>query len=127
MGGDVCGDCRIDFFYSMSCYALTMNNCGKVGELSNEGADWIFPQFQEIKETSVVLTINKILRVYVGNVGGFKSSDAVGTSIRSGSAYNMVLNPTLDVFPAITHGSWNFRRENHILIYLDFSSIVCMH
>ena len=30
MGGDVCGDCKIDYLRSMEFYALTMNNCGKV-------------------------------------------------------------------------------------------------
>ena len=67
-----------------------------------------------------------MLRVCFGKVGGFKMSDAVGTSIRCGSAYDMVLNPALDVLSAITHGGWNFRGENCILLYLDFSSIVCI-
>ena len=39
MGGDVCGDWKIDFFHSMACYALIMKNCGKVREGSNRGAD----------------------------------------------------------------------------------------
>ena len=75
-----------------------MNNCGKVREGYIGGADWIFPQFQAIKDNSVVLTINKILHDCVGKVGGFKISDAVGTSIRLDSEYDMVLNPTLDFF-----------------------------
>ena len=60
MGGDVCGDWKIDFFHSMACYALIMKNCGKVREGSNGGADCIFPQFQAIKDTSVVLSIDKM-------------------------------------------------------------------
>ena len=98
MGGDVYGDWKIDYFHSMACYALTMENCGKVREGYIGGADWIFPQFQAIKDNSVVLTINKILHDCVGKVGGFKISDAVGTSIRLDSEYDMVLNPTLDFF-----------------------------
>ena len=39
MGGNVCGDWKVDFFHSMAYYALTMNNCGKVQEGSNGGAD----------------------------------------------------------------------------------------
>ena len=56
MGGDVHGNWEIDFFHSMSCYVLTMNNSVKVREGSNEGADWMFPQFQAIKETSVLFS-----------------------------------------------------------------------
>ena len=61
MGGDGYGSWKIDFLHSMACYVLTMNNCGKVREGSDGGVDWVFPQFQAIKETSVVLTINKII------------------------------------------------------------------
>ena len=86
-----------------------MNNCGKVREGSNRGADQIFSQFQAIKQTRVFLTINKMLQVYVGKVGGCKSSDTVGTSIRRGYAYDMVLNPNINFLYAITHGGWNFR------------------
>ena len=56
-----------------------------------------------------------------------KRGDAVGTSIRRGSAYDVVLNTTLDVLSAIACGSWNFQGQNHILLYLKISSIVCMH
>ena len=111
MGDDVCGDCKLDFFHRMACYALTMNNCGKLREVSNEVSDWIFPQFQAIKDTSFSSTINKMLQFCVGKVGGFKSSDTVGTSIRRGSADDMVLNTTLDFF---RHHSWQLgfpRRE----------------
>ena len=104
MGGGVCGDWKIDFFHSMTCYALRMSNCVKVQEGFNGGDDCISSQFQAIKDTSVVLTIIKMLRVCVAKVGIFKSSEAVGTSMRSGSADNMVMNPTLDVLSAITHG-----------------------
>ena len=45
MGGDVYGDWKIDYFHSMTCYALTMNNCEKVREGSNWGDDCILPQF----------------------------------------------------------------------------------
>ena len=43
----------------------------------------------------------------------------VEISIFLDSADNMVLNRTLDVLFAITCGSWNFRRENRIIISLD--------
>ena len=52
-------------------------------------------------------------------VGGVKRSDVVRTSIRHGSADDMVLNPTLNVLSAITCGGWNFQGENHILLYLN--------
>ena len=54
IGGDVYGDLKIAFFHSMECYAVTMNNCGKVRKGSNGGADWILPQFKAIKDISVV-------------------------------------------------------------------------
>ena len=88
----------------MACYVLTMNKGGKLQEVSNEGIDWMFPQFQAITYTSVVFTINKMIQGCVGMVDGFKRSDAVGTSIRRGYADDMVLNPTLDVLYAITRG-----------------------
>ena len=47
-------------------------------------------------------------------------SDTVGTPINCGSADNMFLNPTVDVLSTITHGGWNFRGENRILLYLNF-------
>ena len=59
-------------------------------------------------------------------VGRFRMSDTAETSIRRGSADDMVLNPNLDVLSAITRGSCNLRGENHILLYLNFSSIVFM-
>ena len=65
-----------------------------------------------------------MLQDCVGKVGGFKISDALGTSIHRSSADDMVLNPTLDVLSAITHEGWNFQRYNRILIYMNFSSIV---
>ena len=61
MGGDVCGDWKVDYFHSMACYALKMNSSGKLWEGSNGSDDYIFPQFKAIKDPSVVLTINKIL------------------------------------------------------------------
>ena len=54
MGGDVRGDWEIYYLHSMACYILTMNNCGKLQEVSNEDVYWMFPQFQAIKETSVL-------------------------------------------------------------------------
>ena len=60
-----------------------------------------------------------MLQGYVGNAVGLKSIDAVGTSIHSGSADDMVLNPTLNVLSAITCGGCNFQVDNHILLYLD--------
>ena len=85
-----------------------MKNCKNVWEVSNEVVDWMFTQFQAIKYTSVILTINKMLQVYVGNVVGLKMIDAVVTSIHHGSADDMVLNTTLDVLSAITCGGCNF-------------------
>ena len=79
----------------------------------------MLPQSQEIKETTVSFTINKMLQFCIWKVGGFKRSDVVVTSIRRGSADNMVLNPTLDIFSVITCGGWNFQGEKHILIHLN--------
>ena len=60
----------------------------------------MFPEFQAIKETSVAF-------ICVGKVGRFKRSDTERILICCGSADDMVLNPTLDVFSVITFGSWN--------------------
>ena len=81
----------------MECHVLTMNNCGRLLEGSNECVDWMFPQFQAIKCTSVDFAINKILQGCVGKVYGFKISDMVGTSIRHGYADDIVMNSTIDV------------------------------
>ena len=83
---------------------LDNENYGKVRAGSNGSADWILTQFKAIKDTSVVLTINEMLRVYVGKVDQFKSSDTVVTSISRDSEYDMVLNPTIDALSSITHG-----------------------
>ena len=88
----------------MECYVLTINNCGKLQEGSNESVAWMFPQFQAIKETSVALIINKIIQGCVGMVDGFKRSDAVGMSICRGFADDMALNPTIYVLSTITRG-----------------------
>ena len=48
-----------------------MNNSGNLQEGSNEGVDWMFPQFQEIKETSVDFSINKIIQGCVVMLDGF--------------------------------------------------------
>ena len=109
MVGDVRGDWEIYFFHSMACYVFTMKICGKLREGSNEGVYRMFLQFQAIKETSVSFRINKMLQICVGMVNEFKSSDAVGMSIRHGSADDMVLNSNLDVLYDITRGGWNFR------------------
>ena len=85
---------------------MKINSCGKLRKGSNEGVDWVFPQFQEIKETSVDLSINKMLQGCVGMVNVFKRIYAVGTSIRCGSSDDMVINPTLDVLSVITCGGW---------------------
>ena len=79
MDGDVRGDWEIDFFHSMACYVLTMNNCGYLRGGSNEVVEWMFLQFLEIKETSVAFSINKMLQGCVGMVDEFKRSDGVGT------------------------------------------------
>ena len=105
---------------------LQMDNFGKLKEGSNEGVDWMFPQFQAIKETSVVLTINKMLQVCVGMVDVFKIIDTVGTSICRFFVDNMVMNPTLGFWYPLTRGGWNFRGENFILLYPNFSGIVCV-
>ena len=63
--------------------------------------------------------INKFLQDCVVTVDGFKMNDAVGTSSCCGSADKLFLNPTVDVLSAITHGSWNLREENRILIYMN--------
>ena len=60
-----------------------------------------------------------MIQGYVGMVDGFKRSDAVGISILCGYAYDMVLNPTIDVLSAITSGGWNFQLDNRILLYLN--------
>ena len=54
-----------------------MNNCGKLREGSNDGVNWMLPQFQAIKETIVAFIINKMIQVCVGMVDGFKISDEV--------------------------------------------------
>ena len=72
MGDDVRGDWEMEFFHSIACYVLTMNNCGKLWEGSNYGVDWVLPQFQEFKETSVAFRINKMFQGCVGMVDGFK-------------------------------------------------------
>ena len=116
MGVDVCSDWVIDFFHSMTYYIFTMNKCGKVREGYNELADWMFPQFQAIKDTSVSFTMNNMLQVCIGKVGGFKRSYVVGTC---GSSDYMVMNLTLGVLSDITPVSWNLREENSILPNLN--------
>ena len=108
MGVDVHGDWEIEFFHSMECYVLKIINSGKLREGSNEGVDWMFPQFQAIKDTSVSFSINKMLQGCFVMVYGFKRSDAVGTSICCGYADDIVMNPTLDILSDITRGGWNF-------------------
>ena len=119
MGGYICGDWEIFIFHRMACYVLTMNKCRNVWGGSNEGVDWMLPQFQSIKDTSVSFIINKMLQGYFGKVVGLKIIDAVGTSIHRGSEDDTVLNQTIDVLSAITCGGCNFQGENHILIYLN--------
>ena len=92
----------------MPFYVLTMNKCEKVWEGSNEGVNWVFPQFQAIRDTSVAFATNKIIQGCVGKLGRFKRSDAAGTSIFHGSSEDMVLNQALDVLSFITCGGWNF-------------------
>ena len=87
--------------------------------VSNEGVEWMFPRFQEIKGTSVAFSINKMIQGCVGMVDEFKMSDVIGISINHSSADDMVLNPTLDVLSAITRGGSNFWGENRILLYLN--------
>ena len=52
-----------------------MNNFVKLHEISNEGVEWMFQQFQSTKDTNLALTINKMLQVCVGKVDGLKTSD----------------------------------------------------
>ena len=110
----------------MACYVLTMNKGGKLQEVSNEGIDWMFPQFQAITYTSVVFTINKMIQGCVGKADIIKRSDEVGTSIFCGSTDDMVMNPTLDVLSTTTSGGYNLQGDNQILIYLNLSKILCM-
>ena len=67
--------------------------------------DWMLPQFQAIRNTSVAIIINNILQFWVRKVDRFRSIYKVGTSTYCGSTDNMVLNPTVDVF---RHHSWCF-------------------
>ena len=76
-GGYVRGDWEIYFFHSMACYVLKINNCGDIHEDSNKGVHSMLPQFQSIKCDSVSFKIIKTLQGYVGNVDGFKRSDAI--------------------------------------------------
>ena len=103
-----------------------MKNSENLRKGSNDGVVWMLPQVQAIKETSVAFNINKIIQGCFGMVGGFKMGNPAGTSIRCGSADNMVLNPTLFIFSDITRGGWNFQRENRILLYLNVFKIICM-
>ena len=48
-----------------------------------------------------------MLQLFVGNLDGFKSSDAVGTSIHSGYLDDMVLNSTLDFLSTFSIGGCN--------------------
>ena len=66
MGGDVGVDWEIDILHRTEWYVLTMKNSVKLREGSNEGVYWMLPQFQEIKDTSVDLTIKtyNIFRPY---------------------------------------------------------------
>ena len=100
--GDIQGDWEIDFSI------LTTNNCGNEWKGSNEGVEGMFPHFQSIKEPIVSFTTNKIIQGYVGKVVKLRISDALGTSRHSGSADNMLLNPTFGVLSAITRGGCSF-------------------
>ena len=80
----------------------------------------MLPPFQATKENSVAFSINKMLQDFVVMVDGSKKSDAVGMSIRCCFVDDIVLGPNLDVLSSITHGGWNFRGENRILLYLNF-------
>ena len=66
MGVDIHGDWEIYFFHSMECYVLTINKCRKEKESSNGGDDWMLPQFQRIKNTSVSITVNKFIKAVLG-------------------------------------------------------------
>ena len=59
--------------------------------------------------TSWAGTRHKILQVCARKVGGLKRSDKVGASFCRGSADNMILNTTLDVWSEITRGGSNLR------------------
>ena len=96
-----------------------MDNSEKVREGSNNNVKLMLPQYHEIKETSVAFTINKMVQVFFGKLDGFKCIDVVGTSIRCGSADDMVLNPTIDIFSGITCDSCNVQGEKQILLYLN--------
>ena len=78
------------------------------------------------ENTSVAFTIINILQGCVGKIDVFKRIDTVGTSICCGSEDDMILNPIVDVLYDITHGSWNVREENHILLYLNVYNL-CLY
>ena len=67
-----------------------------------------------------------MIQVCVGKVDELNRSNELGTSMRRSYEDDMVLNPNLDVLYDITHGGWNFRGENRILLYLNFQALcVC--
>ena len=76
--------------------------------------------FRQSKIPVLLSSSIKCFKAVMVRWADLKRGVAVGKSIRRGSAYDMVLNPTLDVLSAITCGIWNFRGENHILLYLNF-------
>ena len=120
MVSDIHGNWEIYFLRIIECYMLTVENCEKVLEVSNDVVDWVLPQFQPIKDTSVYFTINKMIQVCAGKVDEFKRIDALGTSIYHGYTYDMFINPALNVFSTITYVGCNFRGKNHIMIHLNF-------
>ena len=76
-------------------------------------------QLKEIKDNSVTFTINDMLQGCAGKMDWFETSDTVGTSVCHGYADDMVLNTTLDILSAITHGVCNLQEENRILHYMN--------
>ena len=58
-------------------------------------------------------------------MGVFKSSDAVGTSIRRSSADYMVMNSTLDVLSTITHGG-GISKERGVYYSIQISKNFCI-
>ena len=76
-------------------------------------------QLKEIKDNSVTFTINDMLQGCAGKMDWFETIDTVGTSVCHGYADDMVLNTTLDILSAITHGVCNLQEENRILHYMN--------
>ena len=57
---------KYNFFCSILCYLLTMNNCVKLHKGSNKGVYCIYPHFQAIKEGIFAFTVDKCFKYVFG-------------------------------------------------------------